>query len=159
MTYTHLSTRFYFMILCKFYYKRSCTFCWINNLYSVFIIVMPQKMKSARKTTYNPICAEDLNFIKLIFEEKGWNGAEICRQFPTKQRNPNTVNYIINKLLGNWSRAYRGIGTEPLIWTRCTRRWINSFQGAEKWGKWEEIPSKQFLDKFYSFMTFHIDCS
>ena len=41
---------------------------------------------------------EDLNLIRLLYEEKGWRGTEICRGFPGKRWNSLTVNYTINKL-------------------------------------------------------------
>ena len=59
---------------------------------------MPRKQKQPKKTCYNPLSPEDLNFIKLIFEEKGWYGAKICREFPSKNWNPVTVNKNIKKL-------------------------------------------------------------
>ena len=42
--------------------------------------------------------AEDLNFVMLLFNEIGWYGAEICRQFPSKMWNPRTLNYNLNKM-------------------------------------------------------------
>ena len=66
--------------------------CWHVNA------VMPPKQKQPKKTCYNPLSPEDLNFIKLIFEEKGWYGAKICREFPSKNWNPVTVNKNIKKL-------------------------------------------------------------
>ena len=66
--------------------------CWHVN------VVMPRKQKQPKKTCYNPLSPEDLNFIKLIFEEKGWYGAKICREFPSKNWNPVTVNKNIKKL-------------------------------------------------------------
>ena len=41
---------------------------------------------------------EDLNLIRLLYEEKGWHGTEICRGFPGKRWNSLTVNYTMNKL-------------------------------------------------------------
>ena len=73
---------------------------------------MPRKQKQPKKTCYNPLSPEDLNFIKLIFEEKGWYGAKICREFPSKNWNPVTVNKNIKKLRElkasirrNWRKA------------------------------------------------------
>ena len=59
---------------------------------------MPRKQQQPKKACYNPLSPEDLNFIKLIFEEKGWYGAKICREFPSKNWNPVTVNKNIKKL-------------------------------------------------------------
>ena len=41
---------------------------------------------------------EDLAVIKTCFEEKGWRGAEICRQFRNKNWFPRSVNNAIKKL-------------------------------------------------------------
>ena len=40
----------------------------------------------------------DLAVIKTCFEEKGWRGAEICRQFRGKNWVVRTVNEAINRL-------------------------------------------------------------
>ena len=41
---------------------------------------------------------EDLNFIKLMHEEKGWHGKRICKEYPSKKWNPRTINDNIKKL-------------------------------------------------------------
>ena len=76
---------------------------------------MPRKKVSA-----NPMYVEDLNFIMLLFEEKGWHGAEICRQFPSKEWNPSyTINYNIRKMK-NTGSIQRMPGTGLHNRTVCT---------------------------------------
>ena len=110
--------------------------CWHVN------VVMPRKQKQPKKTCYNPLSPEDLNFIKLIFEEKGWYGAKICREFPSKNWNPVTVNKNIKKLRVHQKKLEEGHqygrsakinrGVHPTVqksrrgegWTNKTLFWI-----------------------------------
>ena len=45
-----------------------------------------------------PLKKDDLEFIKVCFEEKGWRGTRLCREFPARNWKVRAVNNAIKRL-------------------------------------------------------------